>query len=68
MYFLILGFASMLYLLDDPETAALMISIPIAIFIAGYLLVKRKVPFFLEVYLYSWYIMVFFNNILIAEC
>jgi hypothetical protein len=68
IYFLILGFASMIYLWDDLQVAVMMIVIPTTVFIAGYLMVKRKVSFFLEVYLLTWYFMIFVNNLVLAEC
>ena len=68
IYFVLIGFGSMVFLWDDMEVAMMMISLPITIFIAGYLLVKRRVSVFLEIYIFCWYVMIFINNILVAEC
>jgi hypothetical protein len=68
IYFAVIGFGSMVFLWDNLELAMLMISIPITIFIAGYLMLKRKVSLFLEIYIFCWYVMIFINNLLLAEC
>lgn len=68
IYFFLIGVVSMVYMWDNLEIAAMMIGIPITIFIAGYMMVKRKVSWFLELYLFCWYILIFVNNILVAEC
>lgn len=68
IYFVFVGIGSMIYLIDDLQTAMMMIAIPVAIFITGYLSVKRRVTWFLEIYLWAWYLFVFVNNLLVAEC
>ncbi len=65
IYFVFIGLGSMIYLIDDLHMAMMMISIPTTIFIAGYLSVKRKVTWFLEIYIIAWYILSFVNNLLI---
>ncbi len=68
IYFVFIGIGSMIYLIDDLQMAMMMIAIPVTIFITGYLSVKRRVTWFLEIYLWAWYLFVFVNNLLVAEC
>ena len=68
IYFVFIGLGSMIYLGNDLEIGVMMMGIPVTIFIAGYLSIKRKVSWFQEIYLLSWYLLILVNNLLTAEC
>ena len=67
-YYMLLAAGLLIFALDNLLLAGMITAIPVTIFIAGYLTKRRKVPFILEVYILSWYIASFMNNLFFSEC